>query len=377
MVRGLDVDDLVGWSPTTDVLAVIGGSRGSTLQLIHPGGRTQVLVALAGAAARRGSVWSAAWSPNGREIAVSTNDFTSPTSGTVVRTYPIAGGAPTTWFHIRNDQPFPAHICSSCGGGTETIAELIGWWPHWGIAFWDFCCGATHDNDGSPVALLARPGARPRVLTWTLSSGVTDAIAERDGGELAVVADSTNAGREIGSGKTVETCDAATLACKPVPGATTWIGPDAQRCVIPKQSARHCLGNSVPPAGQPDSGVSLDPSWAPQSGLLAYVRAPVALTAGWPDAAWYTAHALYLWNARTDTTHRIAAIDGVSVPTWSADGGDLLYVSNDGLWLAPINRNTPVEIAYPLFRPTSLYTSFTNDYYGQIPWTGQFSWWSP
>jgi WD40 repeat protein len=376
VVRGLDVDDLVGWSPTEDVLAVIGGSRGSTLQLIHPGGRTRVLVALAGAAARSGSVWSAAWSPNGREIAVSTNDFSTPTSGTTVRTYPLAGGAPTTWFRIRNNQPFPAHICSSCGGGTETIADLIGWWPRWGIAFWDFCCGATHDNDGSPVALLASPGAQPRVLTRTLSNGVTNAIAAR-GDELAVVADNTNAGRELGSGKTVETCDAATRACTPVPGATTWVGPDAQRCVIPTQSARHCLGISVPPPGKAGSGVSLDPSWAPQRGLLAYVRAPIALTGGGPDAAWYTAHALYVWNARTGTTQRIAAIDSASVPTWSANGRNLLYVSNDGLWLASLNRNAPVEIAQPLFAPKNLYTSITNDYYGEIPWTGQFSWWSP
>jgi len=376
VVRGLDVNDLVGWSPTADTLAVIGGSRGSTLDLIHPGEQTRLLVALAGRAASHGSVWSAAWSPNGREIAVSTNDFSSPTSGTTIRTYPIAGGTPTTWFRIRNDQPFPAHICSNCGGGTESIADLIGWWPHWGIAFWDFCCGATHNNDGSPVALLARPGARPRLLTWTLSSGVTDAIAAR-GRELAVVADSTNAGREIGNGKTVETCDTASRTCTPVPGSTTWVGPDAQHCLIPTQSARQCLGISVPPAGHAGSGVSLDPSWAPQPGLLAYVRAPVALTGGWPDAAWYAAHALYVWNARTGTTQRIAAIDGASVPTWSADGHALLYVSRDGLWLGRIKRGTPVEIAYPLLPPARLYRTITNDYYGQIPWTGQFSWWSP
>jgi WD40 repeat protein len=374
VVTRLDVSDLVGWSPSTDVLAVIGGSRRSTLELIRPGGRTRVLVALTGAAARHGSVWNAAWSPNGREIAASI--YGGAVDGTTIRAYPVAGGTPTTWFHIRFDQSFPVHICSGCGGGSEVIADLVGWWPRWGIGFWVYCCGATHNNDGSPLALIGRPGARPRVLTRTLSSGVTDAVAAGANGELAVVAENTNAGREIGIGKAVETCDARTRSCVAVPSATTWIGPDRQRCAIPSRSAQKCLGFAIPAAGKPGSGVSLDPAWSPGGGLLAYVRAPIALTDGWPDAAWYADHALYVWNTQTDATRRIATVDGANVPTWSASGRNLLYVRNNGLWLAPANRGSPSEIAYPLFPPTSLYTSFANDYYGQIPWTAQFSWWS-
>jgi hypothetical protein len=162
-----------------------------------------------------------------------------------------------------------------------------------------------------------------------------------------------------------------------VPGATTWVGADHQRCVIPAQSARHCLGEALPPAGQPGSGVSLDPSWSSDGALLAYVRAPVALTGGWPDTAWYAAHALYIWDARTGATRRIDTASSANVPVWSPDGRHLLYVHDDGLWLAPIDGSHATEIAHPPFWPAHLYGVSSNDYYGQIPWNAQLSWWSP
>jgi hypothetical protein len=189
---------------------------------------------------------------------------------------------------------------------------------------------------------------------------------------VASVAD----GREYGAGKIVAYCAVGGGACLPVPGASIWVGPDHQRCMIPTHTPQHCPGLTIPPVGQPGSGVSLDPSWSPDGKLLAYVRAPSALTGGWPDASWYAAHAVYTWNARTGATRRISAIEGASVPAWSADGRDLLYVHDDGLWLAPVNNGPPVEIAHPLFPPSHLYSSYTDDYYGQIPWTAQFSWWT-
>jgi hypothetical protein len=58
----------------------------------------------------------------------------------------------------------------------------------------------------------------------------------------------------------------------------------------------------------------------------------------------------------------------------------LLYVSNDGLWLAPVGSGKPVEIEHPLFPEqqwNTIGTTAAISYYGQIPWTGQFSWSSP
>jgi hypothetical protein len=378
MVAGPSVYRLVGWSPTADLLALTTDQTEpfapypavTRLELIAPPASRRTLVHLSPTRGRPDSIWSATWSPDGRQIAVSTVGTV-----TTVDAYPIAGGPPTTWFDIPNNQSFPVHICSQCGGATEVIADLAGWWPKWGIGFWVYCCGAIHDSDGAPLALIAHPGAGPRLLARTLSDGVTDAVAAAANGALAIVANGPNAGREIGQGKTVETCDATTRTCIPVPGARTWVGPNHQRCVIPRLTPQQCLGLPVAPAGQPGSGISLDPSWSREGGLLAYVRAPIALTGGWPDAAWYAAHSLYVWNTRTGATRQIAAIDGANVPTWSANGRDLLYVHDDGLWLAPTGRGTPIEIAHPLLPPSGLYSGFTNDFYGQIPWIHQFSWW--
>jgi hypothetical protein len=377
LVRGLDFNGLVGWSPTADLLAVIAGEYGSAFELVYPGGRMRTLVEIKNRRLPLGSVSSAAWSPDGRQIAISTEEFGGANDGATIRAYPVAGGVPSTWYRIGNDQRFPDHICSHCGGAREVSAELVGWWPRWGMGFWVYCCGATRELDGSSLALIGHPGAQPRVLTRTLSDGVTDAIAVGSRGALAVVADNPDPGREIGAGKTVEICAAGQERCEAVPGATTWSGPDRQRCVIPTQSATRCLGVATAPAGQPGSGVSLDPSWSPGAELLAYVRAPIALTQGWPDAAWYAAHDLYIFNPHTGTTRRIGNVDGANVPTWSAGGHDLLYVRDDGLWLAPADGGAPTEIVYPLFRPVGLYSGFSHDYYGQIPWTAQFNWWSP
>jgi len=373
-VRGIDDPQLVGWSPVADVLAVTVGKQ-SRLELIGPRGSARTLVALSARQARTGSIESAAWSPNGSQIAVSTVGFGGPTSGTIVRAYPIAGGTPTTWFQIRNDRTLSGARCPACSGG-QVIADLIGWWPRWGIAFWVFSGGMIHNNDDTPVALLAHPGAAPRVLAQTLSSRATDAIAAGANGALALVA--STGGREIGIGKTVERCDAAAFSCTPLPDATVWVGPNGQRCVIPTRPAQHCLGFTIAPAGRPGSGVSLDPAWSPDASALAYVRAPVALTGGWPSPAWYADHAIYVWNARTATTRRIGAVDGAAVPSWSRDGRDLLYVSDDGLWLAPVPRGRPVEIEHPLFPEQewkTVQTTGTISYYGQIAWTAQFSWW--
>jgi len=371
VVRGLEVDGLVGWNPGADVLAVIGGSVGSTLELIRPEGSARTVVALSGGFLRKGLVEDAAWSPDGRQIAVSTD---SAGEGTVIRAYPIAGGAPTTWFRIGNQQLFPSHICSGCGG-RETLADLVGWWPRRGIGFWVLCCGATRNLDQTPLALITRPGARPRVFAQTLSTGTTF-VAAGAGGALAVDATAGGPGRVLGQGKTVEHCDPATLRCAPVPGATTWVGPDAQRCPAPTARGPSCSAVAIALAGRPGSGVSLDPAWSPDGTLLAYVRAPVLKCIACSDAAWDAAHAIYVWNARTGATRRVGSVDGASVPTWSGDGRDLLFVRDDGLWLQGISGGAAIEIEHPLFGADALTGPDSVDYFGQIPWPAQFNWWS-
>ena len=375
-VGRLDIDQLVGWNPKSDLLAAITdthvrflfGGRGlqpSALSLVIPGARVRQLVALTRSQARSRSIWAAAWSPHGNAVAVSTYDVVRR-GGTAVLAYPVNGGPPTTWFSIAGSQGLP-NLCSHCGG-KEVIAGLAGWWQGWGIAFWAFCCGMVHNNDGSQLELLHSPRATPHVIANTLSDGITNALASGPGGALALV--SNRGDREIGSGKQVEVCAAGALRCHPLPRASVWSAADPQT---------HCPAACRPfphaPPGKAGSGVSLDPSWSPDGRLLAYVKAPVALTGGWPTPAWYGAHELFVWDPQTNSTRRLGAINGAAVPAWSKDGQDLLYVSGDGLWLAPLKTARAVEIEHPLFKGTQWFGS--DAYYGQIPWSAQFAWWSP
>jgi hypothetical protein len=380
-VAGLPISQLVGWSPRGDTLAVVALSKGRyvtgaqgqlplVVELIRPTRPTTRLLALSASTARPSQIYDAVWSPDGHEVAVSINDPVSA-GGTVVRAYPINGGPPVTWFSIGSRQPLPGG-CGSASGCQEVVADLAGWWPGWGIGFWVYADGMTHNNDSTALELLTAPDARPHVIAQTLSDGVTDAVAAGRDGELALVASSNDSGRTYTQGKTVETCNAHTRNCTPLAAATVWTG-SSYRPTCPNG----CGKLQTPPLGARGSGVSLDPAWSPAGNLLAYVKAPNAFP-GIVSLSWYDAHVLFVWNPKSDATRKIVAVDGVSAPTWSTNGRQLLYVSNDGLWLAPLGGK-PTEIEYPLFPPQQWKSVGTNglSYYGQIDWTGQFNWSAP
>ena len=142
-VRGVAVDQLVGWSATSDVLAVTSNTqtarmpvphgttgrlrRESAVEVVTPTGATRRLLAVP--ATRRGPrIYDAVWSPSGQAIAVATYEG-FPSALTTIRTYPIAGGAPTTWLVIRAPQGLRGICTAACGGVT---ADVAGWWPGWG-----------------------------------------------------------------------------------------------------------------------------------------------------------------------------------------------------------------------------------------------------
>jgi hypothetical protein len=296
-----------------------------------------------------------------------------PNVAATVTAYPVAGGKPTTWFSTRRRQSLPGASCGTPGRRcNQVIAGLAGWWPGWGIGFWVYADGMTHNNDNTPLELLTAPGAPPRLIAQTLSDGAS-AFASGRGGELSVVTTTSSAGRVYSQGKAVETCKRSTLSCTELPDDTVWFA---------KTPKLPCLGGPCgplhsPPSGTRGSAVSLEPAWSPDGSQLAYVLAPTT-PGDLQTPVWYAAHELVEWNQRTGSSRKLASVSGASVPTWSRNGRDLLYVNNDGLWLAPASGGKPVEIERPLF-PESTWKAppLSISFNGHIDWTGQFSWSSP
>lgn len=379
--RFTGADGVFGWSPSADLLAISMDTRAKAfrgftdipmrLELISPPTGRRTLVTLRGHGPPRVEssyrVWSATWSPDGRAIAVSLVSFTH---GSIVRSYPVDGGTPTTWFAISAKRALPG-VCSGCGGG-GTIADLAGWWPTWGIGFWVFSSGAVRNLDSTPIEIIRTPGATPTIVGQTLSDRVTDTVAASRNGSLAIVASSEQGGRSYGQGKQVAICTLTTNSCTPLPGASVWNGRASLPC------SRGC---SRTPPGKPGSAVSLDPAWSPTQNLLAYVKSPESPNYGNPPLAWYAGHALYVYNPASKRSTEIANVSGVSVPTWSRDGKSLLYVAGDALWLASVAGGKPTEVAAPLYSSSQWLGNPTSEqsiaFYGQIPWTGQFAWSSP
>jgi hypothetical protein len=376
-VRGVRLDDLVGWRPGGDVLAVTAGQTrhsplysATALELVSPTGRVRALVRAPARPAKRwgiAAVGGAVWSPGGRALAVALVGVLA----SKLETVPVDGSTkPTVWF-ARGGGPVPV-VGMRGRVPTEVVPKLAGWWRHRGIAFWMIDFGQSRNLDNTPLVVVPQPGAQPRYLAETLSVGVTDEVAAGPGGELALVT-AGQGGREFDVGKAVETC-ARTGGCHAVPGATTWSGRNAQACPV-----RRCP--PAPAPRRPGSGVSQDPQWSPNGALLAYVKAPVGNTGGWPSRAWFADHAIYVSNVKTGASRRIGKVNGSALPTWSGNGKELMYESGDSLWLMPIAIGRPVEIVHPLYAEADWNSQGSPvasiSFYGQIPWKDQFSWWSP
>jgi WD40-like Beta Propeller Repeat len=307
---------LIGWSPAADVLAV---TAGNSIRLISPSGAARTLVRAAG-------IGSAAWAPGGSALAVATGSAAAST----LASYPVAGGRPTTWLHLR------------ARSGMNYLIDPAGWWPRQGIGFWALTTSPSLNADQDPFYVIPAPGAHPRLLGNTLTGSGLDQVAGAPRRRLAIVAEvpGTGIGRLIWQGRRIEVCQPA-AACAAIPS--------------------------------PPHTVTLDPAWSPDGATLAFVQAPTRASPGFPQPAvarWYNAHQLWVYHPAAHLLRRLDA-RGATVPAWSADGNSLLYAARDGIWLLPQITGRPVRIATPLFQPGNWPT-----YYGQVSWAAQFAWWS-
>jgi hypothetical protein len=278
--------------------------------------------------ARVHDLTDAVWSPNGRAIAVTTTD--QPDGRTSILTYPVTGGAGTTWLSVDNRH-------ARLAGMNELRLEPAGWWPRRGIGFWVIGNGMVDNLDKTPLYLIHAPSATPQRLGATLSNRT--AVSAARNGRLATV-ETGRAGRVIWQQKRIQVCLKGSDGCTLVPS--------------------------------PPHTVNVDPAWSPDGRILAVVRAPARRSVAFPQhvvQSWYAAHSLELYDAARHTLRTIPGTTGVSVPQWSRDGRTLLYAATDGVWLLAPGSHVPQRIATPLYPPRRWPA-----YYGQVPWVRQFAW---
>jgi hypothetical protein len=329
-VRGFDVYDLVGWSPTADALAVAAGPERTTqpcpcyspttLRVVSPNGSYRTV-------ARTSWLYGAAWSPDGSKLAIAADRYPLAT----IAVYPARGGRGTTWLRMNNRQRL--------NGMNGVLFQIAGWWPQVGIGFWVFGDGMVHNNDETPLDVIAAPAAAPRTIGQTLSDGTTDVATANGFGQVAVVVDH-GGGRAAWQDKHVELCDGHTQRCRLLP---------------------HAGGD-----------VTVDPAWSPDGRTLAYAEAPNVVTGPWSQraiAAWFNGHRVLLYNRASGRAQSLSAARGATALAWSRDSRSLLYIRNDAVWLLPSLTATPVRIATPLFRVHDW-----PQYYAQIAWAAQFAW---
>jgi WD40-like Beta Propeller Repeat len=329
-VRGLEVYRLFGWSPTADTLAVAAGPERrkqpcpcyspTTLSVVAPDGAYRTIV-------RTSWLYGAAWSPDGSKLAVAADRSRHST----IAVYSASGGRSTTWLRMNDRQRL--------NGMNGVLFQIAGWWQHIGIGFWVFGEGMIHNNDGAPLNVIAAPAARPWTVGQTLSDGATDVVSANPYGQFAVVVDH-GGGRAAWQDKHVELCDGGAHRCRYLP---------------------HAAG-----------AITVDPVWSPDGSTLAYAEAPNVASGPWSQravAGWFNAHHVLLYKRAGSVMRALARAHGGTAIRWSRNGGSLLYIRNDALWLLPSLTGRPVRIAAPLF-------PFENwpQYYAQIAWSARFAW---
>jgi len=313
--------DGLAWSPTAATLAAVlqDSSGKSELWLTSPGGIPRPLRGAGDA------VTSFAWSPDGAMIA-----------------YVATVSAPVRHDVVSTIRPRDGQIVRRFAAPANTAVVLAGWWPSArGLVFWlDPDYSQSIAADGLDLSALPLDGSASRALVGTLP--YRDWLSWAPDGRTLLLVE--GGGREAWQGKHLTVCDVERGACRLIP--------------------------------QPASDVSVDPAWAPNGSMIAFVRARAH--AGSSGAAqtgvdWTITRTLWLAAPDGSGAHELSYVrGGVFAPAWSADGRALLFWQDDALWLWRSRSSDVVRIIGPFPQHAA-----PTDFFGHVSWTDIVSWSCP
>jgi WD40-like Beta Propeller Repeat len=315
------------WSPTSDELAATEAGGGK-LYAVRPGKPTYPMLEVPGQ-----FDGAPAWSPNGREIAVASVELTAASrfASSVIDLFVPSEGI----------------VVNSLASSRTAALIVDGWWTNGeGLLAWS----DPRDSASLPAAglpLVSYPlGDAP---TATLpSTPAYPAFAVPDGAGVTLV---TGGNRYPWSAKTITYCT------------------DAGRCG-PATGALPAPANLGPAASQ----------WQGEPDLAfahcATETTPSSAGGGQELSAWsQTCRLWYRGGAAGNAVPIARAGAGVAAPTWSATGGDLLYVRGNALWLIPMRLATGALSTAPAQQVVNrLFAGIRPDANGYTAWQSQFAW---
>jgi len=178
------------WSPRRDLLAV---SLSDSIELLSPKG---VLLHSWSLFPRGSATWSGppVFSPSGDEIAVAK----SFVPGGSLLTLPVDGGPAHTVV------PYGRQFCQLPAGWTADGSRVLSWQ--------DASCSASIAADGLPLDAVPVGGGHRSVLESTLP--YSSWVVPVSGSQVII---NSGGDRIVSDGKHLDTCDAATGSCRPLP----------------------------------------------------------------------------------------------------------------------------------------------------------------
>jgi hypothetical protein len=315
------------WSPTSDELAATEAD-GGRLYAVRPGEPTYPMLEVPGQ-----FDGPPAWSPTGRELAVASVELTG--------TGRFASSA------IDLFVPSEGIVVNSLASSRTAALIVDGWWTNGeGVLAWS-------DPDDS----AALPAAGLPLVSYPLGDGPAAALpstpaypafAVPNGAGVTLV---TGGNRYPWSAKTITYCTDAGR-CGPAPGglpAPVNLGPAASQWRgEPDLAFAHCATQTRPTTAGGEQDFS---AWSQTCRL------------------WYRG------GAAGNAVPITRAGAGVAAPTWSATGGDLLYVRDNALWLIPMRLPTGALSTAPA-QPVvhRLFAGSWPNADGYTAWQSQFAW---